>query len=83
MVTGRYGGGGILDGWLAGTLQGGVLSFNYVQVEVSGTVDAGVSAGALSRLPDGRLQLVEKFTWRSRRGEGTNRLEQLAVNEFG
>jgi hypothetical protein len=77
-VTGRYGGGEIAEGYLAGTLESDTLSFRYLQVEVGGGVDTG-STAHLSRLQDGRLQLLERFTWETREGGGTNRLEELAI----
>jgi hypothetical protein len=76
-VTARYGGGRIVHGWLAGRFEAGVLEFRYLQVEQDGAVDAGNSTGWLSRLPDGRRQLIERFAWETGEGGGTNRMEEL------
>ncbi|WP_115944405.1 MULTISPECIES: DUF6196 family protein [Amycolatopsis] len=75
-ITARYGGGGIADGWLAGTLDGARARFHYLQIQTDGTVDSGHSEGEVTRLPDGRWRLTEHFTWATREGGGTNRLEE-------
>ncbi|NIH80461.1 DUF6196 family protein [Amycolatopsis viridis] len=75
-ITARYGGSGITDGWLAGTVDGTQVQFHYLQVQADGTVDSGRSAGEVTRLPDGRWSLTEHFTWASREGSGTNRFEE-------
>jgi hypothetical protein len=74
-ISARYGGGRVAEGWLVGTLDGSRIRFDYLQVQVDGVVDSGSSVGDVIRLPDGRWRLTEHFTWSSRDGEGTNRLE--------
>ncbi|GHE82120.1 hypothetical protein GCM10017786_11050 [Amycolatopsis deserti] len=77
-ITARYGGGGIAEGWLAGTLDGSRVRFQYLQVQADGTVDSGHSEGEVTRLPDGRWSLTEHYTWATRQGSGTTRLEEAA-----
>ena len=78
VVSARYRGGDIIDGYLIGQLSGANLHFRYVQADRNGALDAGVSDCALERLSDGRLRLVEHFEWLTRAGSGTNVFEELA-----
>lgn len=77
LVSARYRGGNILDGYLIGQLAGQSLHFRYVQADGNGNLDAGVSDGTLDRLADGRLRLFERFQWITRPGGGTNIFEEL------
>jgi len=79
MVSARYRGGTILDGYLLGTLDsaGASLRFCYVQVDLHGSVDAGSSICTISHLKDGRLLLREEFQWLTRSGSGTNVFEEI------
>lgn len=84
VFSARYRGGDIADGYLIGRLQsGGELEFRYVQADGGGRIDAGVSTGALIRLPDGRLQLVENFQWSTRAEAGCNVFEEIKSEELG
>lgn len=47
VVSARYRGGEIVDGYLIGRLEGWSLLFHYVQADLSGRLDAGVSEGVL------------------------------------
>jgi len=78
IISARYCGGAILDGYLIGHLRGLSLHFRYVQAQDDGRLDAGVSNGDLDRLPDGRLRLTEHFRWLTRPGRGTNIFEELS-----
>jgi hypothetical protein len=80
-VTARYGGGGIRDGWLAGTISPSqsLLQFDYVQVTVSGRVESGRSNAELAKTADGRWTLTEQFLWATREGGGTNHLEESTL----
>ncbi|MGB6486279.1 MAG: hypothetical protein WBE91_05295 [Steroidobacteraceae bacterium] len=77
VVSARYRGGEIVDGYLIGHLEGWSLLFRYVQADLSGRLDAGVSQGELDRLPDGRLRLVEHYQWLTRPERGTNTFEEI------
>lgn len=77
VVSARYRGGEIIDGYLIGQLEGWSLRFRYVQADRSGRLDAGVSEGVLDRLPDGRLRLVEHYQWLTRSESGTNIFEEI------
>jgi hypothetical protein len=77
VVSARYRGGEIVDGYLIGYLEGGSLLFRYVQADLGGRLDAGVSQGVLDRLADGRLRLVEHYQWLTRPEHGTNTFEEI------
>jgi len=77
VVSARYRGGKIVDGYLIGHLEGWSLLFRYVQAELNGRLDAGVSEGVIDRLPDGRLRLVEHYQWLTRPERGTNIFEEI------
>jgi hypothetical protein len=77
VVSARYRGGAIVDGYLIGHLAGASLHFRYVQADGNGRLDAGVSDGTIERLADGRLRLVERFKWITRPGGGTNVFEEV------
>ena len=83
MVSARYRGGTILDGYLLGTLDsaGASLRFCYVQVDLHGSVDAGSSICTISHLKDGRLLLREEFQWLTRPGSGTNVFEEMGTGD--
>jgi hypothetical protein len=78
-VTARYGGGPITHGWLAGTIDPdtSTIHFRYLQVGTDGATDTGESTARINRIPDGRWQLTEQFTWQSRPGTGINHLEEV------
>lgn len=78
VVSARYRGGEIVDGYLIGHLTGWTLHFRYVQADRSGRLDCGVSAGLLERLADGRLRLVEHYQWLTRPESGTNTFVETA-----
>ncbi|MFI4921881.1 MAG: hypothetical protein ACHQAZ_09615 [Gammaproteobacteria bacterium] len=77
VVSARYRGGAVIDGYLIGQLAGATLKFRYVQADVDGNLDAGVSTGDIERLSDGRLRLTEHFQWLTRPESGTNVFEEV------
>ena len=81
VVSARYRGGEIIDGYLIGHLDGASLHFRYVQADVHRNLDAGVSHGTLERLSDGRLLLTENYTWLTRPGRGVNIFEEVREAE--
>jgi len=77
-VVGRYRGGAIVRGYLIGRISGGEFRFRYAQREAAGGVHGGDSICELRQLPDGRLRMLEYFTWATREGSGTNTFEEIA-----
>jgi hypothetical protein len=77
-VLGRYQGGRIRRGCLVGRLTGACLTFRYLQVEQSGELHGGRSTCDVIRTHDGRIRIVEHFTWRTRAGSGTNIFEETS-----
>ncbi|MEQ1808422.1 MAG: hypothetical protein ABL889_00750 [Terricaulis sp.] len=78
VVSARYCGGSIVDGFLLGRLASDVsLRFRYIQLDVGGNLDCGVSNASISRSPDGRLVLVEDYQFLTRPDAGRNTLEEI------
>lgn len=76
-VWASYRGGNIAQGFLIGTIDGRMLSFDYIQMTQAGRRDKGESRCELGVSRDGRLQLTERFQWSSRDGAGINVLEEI------
>lgn len=76
-VAARYTGGRVKRGWLSGRLSGADLVFRYAQVETSGAVHGGHSACVAERLSCGRIRIIERFTWTTRSGFGTNVFDEI------
>ena len=76
-MAARYAGGRVKRGWLSGRLSGANLVFRYAQVEASGAVHGGDSKCVVERLSSGRIRIIERFTWTSRPGSGTNVFDEM------
>lgn len=76
-VSARYSGGSVKRGRLVGEMQAGTLSFRYSQVEASGEIHGGSSVCDVVTLDDGRIRIVEHFTWRTREGSGDNVFDEV------
>lgn len=76
-VAARYAGGRVLRGWLVGRWDGDVLRFRYAQREESSSIHGGQSVCTLEDRPDGRIRLIEHFTWSTRSGSGANVFDEL------
>ncbi|MBI2518133.1 MAG: hypothetical protein HYV95_14605 [Opitutae bacterium] len=77
LVTSSYAGGRIAAGFLAGRREADRLSFRYVQATTDGIVQSGSSLATLTRSPEGRWRLEERFQWESQAGEGINIFEEI------
>jgi len=80
VVSARYAVGKVRLGYLVGTISAEGLRFRYAQVDNSGRLDGGHSTCEIRRMANGRIQLIEHFTWDSREGSGTNLFEEIDVN---
>ena len=76
-VVARYAGGRVKRGWLVGTCIGHTLRFRYAQGETDRRIHAGHSVCDVVQLPDGRLRVLEHFTWTTRDASGTNVFDEL------
>ena len=76
-VIGRYQGGRVRRGVLVGLVSGAILTFRYLQVEASGEIHAGRSTCEVLRMPDRRLRIIERFSWTTRDGRGTNVFDEF------
>ena len=77
-VAARYAGGSVKRGWLIGRLSGRELVFRYAQSEAAGKVHGGHSVCTVEPLSTGRIRIIERFTWTSRPGSGTNVFDEIA-----
>ncbi|NXY97368.1 hypothetical protein HYE82_23935 [Streptomyces sp. BR123] len=78
-VWAEYAGGDVARGYLVGTRAGDSIDFRYVQLRSDGTTASGHCTSLVTDLPDGRLRLVETWTWESQEGSGTSVVEQLPL----
>ena len=76
-VAARYSGGRVARGWLVGRWVGNILRFRYAQREDGSTIHGGHSVCDVETLPDGRLRLIEHFTWGTRPGSGVNIFDEV------
>jgi hypothetical protein len=77
VVFARYDGGRVERGRLVGRLVGTVLSFRYAQHEASGDIHGGRSVCDVTRQSDGRLRVIEHFSWDTRYGSGINVFDEI------
>ncbi len=77
-VAARYAGGTVTRGWLVGRLTGSELVFRYLQREAAGGLHSGHSVCTVEALDTGRVRIVERITWTTREGSGTNLFEEIA-----
>ena len=76
-ISATYSGGQILKGYLVGTLNQNKLQFSYCQLQINGKMDNGQSECDIL-IENGKIRLVEHFTWTSRNGEtGINIFQEL------
>ncbi|MDX1940038.1 MAG: hypothetical protein SFU99_05765 [Saprospiraceae bacterium] len=77
IVSAAYSGGQILKGFLVGTLHQDKLVFSYCQLQTDGKMDNGNSECDIF-MQNGKIRLVEHFTWASRNREsGVNIFQEL------
>src|SRR5262245_37286091 len=76
-VLGRYSGGAVSRGYLVGRVRGMKLVFRYAQLEKSGELTAGRSDCELILQATGRIRMIERFSWRTRTGSGTNVFDEV------
>jgi len=76
-VAARYSGGRIARGWLVGRCAANTLSFRYAQRENGREIHGGHSVCELQRLADGRVRVIEHFTWSTRPGSGVNVFDEV------
>ena len=75
VITARYGGGEVTDGWLIGHMNGRELEFSYLQLGRDGAAASGRSTATIAHDEAGLLELTERFVW-DIGGAGRNRLRE-------
>ena len=76
-VYANYSGGKIKQGFLVGILKDNELEFRFAQVQINGRLDGGVSKCSLDINENGKLRLIEHFSWESQEGSGINIFEEI------
>jgi len=77
IVTARYAGGKIIQGFLVGKIKEDKLEFRYSQIDSEENLDGGFSICEMKKLENGKIQLVEHFQWESIEGTGENIIEEI------
>lgn len=78
VVTAKYSGGKIIQGFLVGKINGANLEFSYCQMQLDGVLDCGLSFCQLSIDKNGKFLLKENFEWKTRPGEfGINIFQEI------
>jgi hypothetical protein len=70
IVEAQYSGGGVLWGRMLGVLEEDKMRHAYVQVNYKGEFSSGQSIDEISMLPNGKIQLVDRWEWKTREGQG-------------
>lgn len=78
MISARYAGGKIRLGFLIGMFVADEVTFRYCQINREGRIDGGRSTCQLQRTESGRIRMLEHFEWDSRKGSGTNVLQEVS-----
>ncbi len=65
-----YFGGGVHVGKLLGIISGATMVHRYIQVNQRGEVQSGRSTVVIERMPNGKLRLIDSWTWEDGRGSG-------------
>jgi hypothetical protein len=77
-VSASYSGGQIFKGYLVGTIDEDKLVFSYCQIQIDGKMDNGQSECDITLGEDGKIKLIEHFTWASKNDEtGVNIFQEL------
>lgn len=77
IVEASYFGGGVLWGRLIGVLEGDRMRHAYVQVNHEGKFSSGESTDEVSLLPNGKIQLIDRWQWKTRDGHGVCIFEEV------
>lgn len=81
LIWAEYQGGDITRGFLVGVRQADRLDFRYTHVDTAGESAAGHCVSQVVLLPDGRIELREKWEWESRPGRGTSIVREIGAVE--
>lgn len=76
-IRASYSGGGIVEGYLVGTLVEGQWDVRYVQINEAGETATGHSIGDVTVQADGRVRVEDAWEWESKTGTGESVLEEV------
>jgi hypothetical protein len=77
IVHADYFGGGVQVGKLVGILEGDTIRHSYIQVNLAGEFNAGHSIVEVRRSAEGRLQMIDRWEWESKTGQGLAVFEEI------
>lgn len=77
IVHADYFGGGVQVGKLVGTLAGSTMRHRYVQVNGQGEFSAGQSTDQIEFTPEGKMRIIDSWTWEDGRGRGLCVFEEV------
>jgi len=70
LVTAEYHGGMVENGQLTGYMDGAMMVFHFDQIDTSGQRNSGNSIDAVEILKNGKIRLIDRWKWETKRGEG-------------
>jgi hypothetical protein len=76
IVHADYFGGQVRYGKLLGILEGSQMRHSYLQVNLKGEFHSGQSTDEVRLTPEGKIQLIDSWQWKSREGKGLCILEE-------
>lgn len=79
ILSATYSGGDVLKGNMIGIVkEDGSLEFNYSHINVNREIRGGKCTSTPTRLPDGRIQLNEKWKWLDEDGTESTVVEEVS-----
>lgn len=72
-----YFGGEVRYGKLLGLLEDGRIRHSYIQVNLQGGFSSGQSTDEIRILPNGKIQLIDSWEWKTREGRGQCVMEEI------
>lgn len=70
LVAAEYHGGMVENGSLSGYVDGDVMMYHFSQTNTSGQSNHGNSIGAIVKMKNGKIRLIDRRKWVTKRGEG-------------
>jgi GNAT superfamily N-acetyltransferase len=77
LVYAEYTGGKIKYGEIFGLIENETIYFYYSQVNITGEKNQGSSKDEIRTLENGKLQLIDKWQWKTKSGQGLCILEEI------
>ena len=86
VISAKYSGGKVINGYLAGRVDKNILRFKYAQKNTLGKVQGGESICQLELKNDGKIELIEQFEWNLGKGiianNGATAIDKYIAPDF-